>query len=97
MWSLVSKIEGVRDPRRPEKWREELLRHAKDLGFFCGNVYQRVVETCLSGNFREKGSEKGSEKGNSAPSDEQSEDENHGSFKHSFLFDVVYELSKCYA
>lgn len=105
-WSLVSSISGTRDLRQPWTWRNLLLKRAKVLGYLCGSVYQRVVETCLEGNFVE---------GHSAPAEaaaeelqalqsrtgEASEGVNDGndacSVKHSFLFDIVYELSQCYA
>lgn len=107
-WSLVSSISGTRDPRQPWGWRNLLLERAKILGYLCGSVYQRAVETCLEGTFDE---------GHSAPAEaaaeveqlhalqtrtgEASEGVNGGneacSAKRSFLFDIVYELSQCYA
>ena len=104
-WSLVSSISGARDIRQPWAWRDLLLQRAKILGYFCGSVYQRVVETCLAGTFVEGDAvpeEQEQRGGQSEGMDaggvvEKDGGQHEGSVKQSFLFDVVYELSRCYA
>ena len=104
-WSLVSSISGTRDIRQPWAWRDLLLQRAKVLGYLCGSVYQRVVETCLAGNFVEGDSvpeeqmQRGgqSERMEAGGVAEEDDGQHEGSVKQSFLFDVVYELSRCYA
>ena len=103
-WSLVSSISGTRDMRQPWAWRDLLLQRAKLLGYLCGSVYQRVVETCLTGNFIEgdpvpEEQEQHAwqaERAEAGDVVEEDDGQHEGSVKQSFLFDVVYELSRCY-
>lgn len=103
-WSLVSSVSGTRDIRQPWAWRDLLLQRAKILGYLCGSVYQRVVETCLAGSFEgdavpeEQGQRGGQgERVEAGGVVEEDDGQYEGSVKQSFLFDVVYELSRCYA
>lgn len=102
-WSLVSSISVTRDLRQPWAWRKTLLERAKVLGYLCGSVYQQVVETCLEGNFAEGDSTPAEEELDAWQSraEEAPEGVNNGhegySVKHSFLFDIMYKLVRCYA
>ena len=105
LWRLVSKISGNQDSRQPYAWRNLLLKHAKSLGYLCGSVYQRVVETCLTGDFvegdtpsiEEELPAQESETVNAGQMSDAVSGHHEGAVKQSFLFDVVYELSRCNA
>jgi Prion-inhibition and propagation len=86
-WKLADRSCASRDLESPEAWKAFLLKCTKPLGYRCGRIYQEVVETCFSGPFFE--------------SDIAGMQQEHGldvlDIKRSFLFDVVYQLAKCYA